>query len=68
MKLPGLDRAVVDAAKIRDYLLSDSHPVGSFKAAFFVALGYSSFGGEILAADLLSHALDNEAIATEANG
>jgi hypothetical protein len=37
--LPGVDAAVVDPAKIRDYLLSDSHPVGRFKCTFFVVLG-----------------------------
>ena len=67
MKLPGVDRAVVDAAKIRDYLLSDSHPVGRFKATFFAALGYSAGGWESLAADLRAHAIENEAVATEAN-
>ena len=67
MKLPGVDRAVVSASKIRDYLLSDSHPVGRFKAAFFTALGYSAAGWEALAADLRRHALDNEASAIEAN-
>ena len=35
MSLPNLDRAVIDPAKVRDYLLSDVHPVGRFKAAFF---------------------------------
>lgn len=67
MKLPGVDRAVVDAAKIRDYLLSDSHPVGRFKSAFFVALGYSAAAWESLLADLRSHVIENEAVATEAN-
>ena len=67
MKLPGVDRAVVSASKIRDYLLSDSHPVGRFKAAFFTARGYSAAGWEALAADLRRHALDNEASAIEAN-
>lgn len=67
MRLPGVDRAVVEAAKIRDYLLSDSHPVGRFKASFFVALGYSAPAWEGLAADLRRHAMDNEALATEAN-
>lgn len=67
MRLPGLERAVVDAAKIRDYLLSDSHPVGRFKAAFFVALGYSRAEWERLAADLRRHAVDNEALPTKAN-
>jgi hypothetical protein len=42
MKLPGADRAIVDAAKVRDYLLSPEHPVGRFKAVFFGALGYTS--------------------------
>jgi len=42
VKLLGVERGVIDAAKIRDYLLSDSHPVGRFKAAFFVAMGYSA--------------------------
>ena len=59
-----MERAVVDAAKIRESLLSDSHPVGRFKAAFFAALGYSAVAWEGLAADLRGHALDNEAVAT----
>ena len=67
MRLPGADRAVVSASKTRDYLLSGSHPVGRFKAAFFAALGYSAAGWEALAADLRRHAMDNEASATEAN-
>jgi hypothetical protein len=32
--LPRVDSAVKDAAKIRDYLLSHSHPVGRFNCAF----------------------------------
>jgi len=67
MSLPGVDRAVVSASKTRDYLLSDSHPVGRFKAAFFAALGYTAGGWEDLAADLRRHAMDNDASATEAN-
>ena len=39
MRLPNSDRAVVADAKVRDYLLSQSHPVGRFKSSFFVALG-----------------------------
>lgn len=41
MKLPERDRAIIDAEKLRDYLLSPSHPVGRFKAAFFASLGYT---------------------------
>ena len=40
MKLPGAERAVVDPAKVRDYLLSPEHPVGRAKARFFGGLGY----------------------------
>ncbi len=65
MRLPGVERAVIDAGKIRDYLLSDSHPVGRFKAAFFVGLGYSAAEWELLAADLRGHAMDNDAVASE---
>ena len=37
MKLPRAEHAVVEDAKVRDYLLSREHPVGRFKAAFFGA-------------------------------
>jgi hypothetical protein len=50
--LPNANRALVDAAKIRDYLLSEVHPVGRFKAAFFIALGYSADRWELLRDDL----------------
>jgi hypothetical protein len=42
MTLPNADRAVIDPAKIRDYLLAAAHPVGRFKARFFVSLGYTA--------------------------
>ena len=41
MKIPGAERAVVDDAKVRDYLLSAEHPVGGPKARFFRELGFS---------------------------
>lgn len=43
---------------MRDYLLSPSHPVGRFKAQFFVALGYSQDRWALLADDLRRHAAD----------
>lgn len=45
MRLPWADRAVAKPAKIRDYLLSTKHPVGSLKSVFFGALGYRLGGG-----------------------
>jgi hypothetical protein len=52
MMLPGSQPAIVEEAKVRDYLLSHTHPVGRFKAVFFEALGYSPAGGERLRQDL----------------
>ena len=41
MPLPGAEQAIVDPAKVRDYLLSFEHPVGRAKAAFFATLGFT---------------------------
>ncbi|MEO7726834.1 MAG: DUF6883 domain-containing protein [Burkholderiales bacterium] len=54
MSLPNADRAEIDPAKVRDYQLSEAHPVGRFKAAFFVTLGYSADRWELLHEDLLA--------------
>ena len=43
--LPNATRVTVPDAKVRDYLLSPSHPVGRFKAVFFLALGFSLNAG-----------------------
>jgi hypothetical protein len=40
VKLPSADRAVIEPAKIRDYLLSPEHPIGRAKAHFFHTLGF----------------------------
>ena len=63
MNLPGWERAVVDSAKVRDYLLSASHPVGRFKAAFFNALGYTDVNWTVLQNDLLTIAESDAATA-----
>ena len=52
MRIPNADRAEIDPAKLRDYLLSESHPVGRFKARFFGHLGYESDKWERLEGDL----------------
>ncbi|VAX09557.1 hypothetical protein MNBD_GAMMA26-345 [hydrothermal vent metagenome] len=54
MKLPHAEKALIPSAKIRDYLLSFSHPVGRFKAAFFQSLGYSASDWNLLSEDLRS--------------
>jgi hypothetical protein len=51
--LPNAARVRVPDAKVRDYLLSSSHPVGRFKAVFFLALGFSLERWEMLRDALL---------------
>jgi hypothetical protein len=40
--VPGRERALIDQAKLQDYLLSTEHPIGRFKARFVAALGFSA--------------------------
>ena len=53
MKLPGASGAVIDDAKLRNYLLSFVHPIGRYKAAFFARFGYTPDNWRLLKADLL---------------
>jgi len=43
---------VVPPEKVRDYLLSNTHPIGRYKSAVFRSLGYESRNWEALADDL----------------
>ena len=52
MLIPNAERAVIDPAKLRGYLLSATHPVGRFKASFFARLGYSADSWQHLDEDL----------------
>lgn len=61
MKLPEAERARIEPAKVRDYLLSREHPVGRFKAVFFESLGYSADAWQRLEADLRVLAVGGEA-------
>ena len=59
MLLPNADQAIIAPEKLRDYLLSVTHPVGKNKAVFFHALGYQAATWE-----RLTRILEND----EANG
>lgn len=65
MQIPNADRAVIDPRKLHGYLLSRSHQVGRFKAAFFLALGYSPEDWRRLEADLRTQHLPKDATAEE---
>ncbi len=54
--LPNAASAIVESSKVRDYLLSPSHPVGRFKAVVFTSLGYTKENWPRLRDDLLAHA------------
>ncbi len=62
MKMPSADAATVDSSKVRDYLLSASHPVGRFKATFFASLGYTPAQWGRLRDDLYAMACGEEAV------
>lgn len=57
LRIPNSDRAEIDPAKIRDYLLSEKHPVGRFKARFFRRLGYEPDDWARFTADLMTQHL-----------
>jgi len=61
MRLPNAERAIVDEAKVRGYLLSTEHPVGRFKAAFFRRLGFTDSNWQELQQALLTLARSADA-------
>jgi hypothetical protein len=65
--LPNAERAVVEDAKVRDYLLSATHPVGRFKSVFFVALGFSADQWSLLRDALLELARASDATPGQAS-
>ncbi len=60
MKIQNADRAHIPREKLQDYVLSESHPVGRFKAKFFRSLGFERTDWRALKVEILS-LLDNEA-------
>lgn len=42
MRLPRADHVRVDERKVRAYLLSETHPVGRYKARIFAAIGFDA--------------------------
>ncbi len=64
MKLPNSEKALITEEKLRDYLLSTTHPVGAAKARFFRGFGYNEGNSELLAQGLLHIARSQEVIQT----
>jgi hypothetical protein len=52
MKLPHAGDVYIDERKVRGYLLSNSHPVGRFKARVFAALGFDASAAQAFIGEL----------------
>jgi hypothetical protein len=65
VKLPRAAEAIIPVSKIRDYLLSSSHPVGRGKFSFFVGLGFTQGRWEVLAEAVRLHAAITEVRSVE---
>ena len=61
MKLLNAEYAQIEPAKLQDYLLSPTHPIGRFKYRFFSRLGYSNEQWARLETDLRELAVTGDA-------
>ena len=68
MKLPNGDQAVVEQAKICEYLLNPAHRFGASKARFFAEFGFTLDAWELLALALKEHGRDNEVAKSKQTG
>ena len=64
MKLPNADGCRVDEYKIRNYLLSRSHPDGASKAEFFERFGFKISAWHAMAKALCNHGRNNNVVKT----
>jgi hypothetical protein len=56
MPIPNAKQVLIPQEKVRDYLLSNRHPIGRFKATFFHSLGFRQDRWEQLEGALRRHA------------
>jgi len=64
MGLPNAEAARIEADKLEGYLLSETHPVGKFKAKFFRGVGFAESNVDVLLHGLLAIARSEEVIET----
>lgn len=65
MKLPNRDRAVVEPAKLTDYLLNVEHSRGGAKAQLLLQFGYSADNWQQLEADIRCYHLEADVDRTQ---
>ena len=51
-RIPNYGKAIIDPVKLKDYVLSDTHPIGRFKAVLFQQMGYTWKDWEQFAGDI----------------
>ena len=59
--IPNVAQALVPPAKITDYLLSATHPIGRSKADFFRSCGFSIEQADVMISALKKHATSHGA-------
>jgi hypothetical protein len=64
-RIPNYERAVIEPQKLKDYILSASHPIGRFKEALFRQMGYMQESWELLAEDVRKQHLSQDAVLVE---
>lgn len=62
MKLPNSDKAIIPKEKLTDYLLSETHSIGKFKAKFFSKLGFDTTNVNLFEKSLLKIAKTEEIV------
>ena len=60
MVLPHRESAYIPQTKLTGYLLSETHPVGRFKARLLLAVGYDTANAQILERGLIDIAREEE--------
>jgi len=60
MKLLNKEKAYIPKSKIKDYLLSDTHPVGRVKSKLFKKMGFNKENIELFERSILKIAHENE--------
>ncbi len=60
MVLPHRESAYIPQTKLTGYLLSETHPVGRFKARLFYAVGYDAMNTHLLEQALIDIAREKE--------
>jgi hypothetical protein len=64
MKLPNAETARLDRDKLRRYLLSETHPVGRWKARFFRGIGFDESNAALFERSLIEIAKTEEVVET----